>query len=57
VNLNLSTNRAESVYNYLKKNGLDMQNITYKGYGSKKERYFDERDRRIEFKINDDLEE
>ena len=39
------------LYNYLKDNGLDMTNITYIGYGSRQEKYGDERDRRIEFKI------
>ncbi len=52
INDNISNLRAESVYNYLKLNGLDMTNITYQGYGSKVPIYNDERDRRIEFKIN-----
>tara|TARA_B100000683_G_scaffold243322_1_gene252661 strand:- start:5575 stop:7065 length:1491 start_codon:yes stop_codon:yes gene_type:complete len=51
LNDNISTLRAERVYNYLKENGLDMTNITYVGYGSRKEKYGDYRDRRIEFKI------
>lgn len=51
LNDNISTLRAERIYNYLKDNGLDMTNITYIGYGSRKEKYGDERDRRIEFKI------
>ena len=51
VNQNLSELRAERVYNYLKENGLNMDNISYKGYGSKQQRYGDDRDRRIEFKI------
>ena len=28
-----------------------MTNITFVGYGSRKEKYMDERDRRIEFEI------
>ena len=28
---------AERIYNYLKENGLDMTNITFVGYGSRKE--------------------
>ena len=51
LNDNISTLRAERIYNYLKDNGLDMTNITFIGYGSSKEKYGDERDRRIEFKI------
>ena len=51
LNDNISTLRAERIYNYLKDNGLDMTNITYIGYGSRQEKYGDERDRRIEFKI------
>ena len=30
---------------------MNMTNITFKGYGSRMEKYGDERDRRIEFKI------
>lgn len=55
VNDNLSYLRAERVFNYLKENGLEMNNITFKGYGSKKEKYGDERDRRIEFNILEDI--
>ena len=51
LNDNISTLRAERIYNYLKENGLDMTNITFVGYGSRKEKYMDERDRRIEFQI------
>ena len=51
LNDNISTLRAERIYNYLKENGLDMTNITFVGYGSRKEKYMDERDRRIEFEI------
>ena len=51
VNDNISLLRAERIYNYLKDNGMDMTNITFKGYGSRMEKYGDERDRRIEFKI------
>ena len=51
VNDNISHLRAERIYNYLKDNGMDMTNITFKGYGSRMEKYGDERDRRIEFKI------
>ena len=52
INDNISTIRAlERIYNYLKENGLDMTNITFVGCGSRKEKYKDERDRRIEFRI------
>ena len=51
LNENISTLRAERRYNYLKENGLNMTNITFVGYGSRKEKYMDERDRRIEFEI------
>ena len=51
INDNISTLRAQKVFNYLKNNGLDMANITYVGYGSRSEKFGDERDRRIEFKI------
>ena len=57
VNDNLSFLRAERVYKYLEQNGLNMDNITYKGYGSKQEKYGDERDRRIEFTILPDIVE
>lgn len=33
-NKQLSLNRAKSVYNYLIKNGINKNNLTYKGYGS-----------------------
>ncbi|MEJ6680595.1 MAG: OmpA family protein [Flavobacteriales bacterium] len=52
INDNISHLRAESVFNYLKDIGLDMVNITYKGYGSNQSIHNDHRDRRIEFKIN-----
>jgi len=51
VNNNISHLRAESIFNYLKNNGLDMVNITFKGYGSSQTIYNDHRDRRIEFRI------
>lgn len=51
VNNNISHLRAEAVYNYLKSNGMDVTNITFKGYGETMPIYYDERDRRIEFKI------
>ena len=51
VNDNISHIRAETVFNYLKDNGLDVTNITFKGYGSLHEKYYDKRDRRIEFRI------
>jgi len=54
VNNNISHLRAESIFNYLKNNGLDMVNITFKGYGSSQEIYNDHRDRRIEFRIIED---
>ena len=36
---------------YLKNGGMDMKNTTYKGYGTSKQKYHDQRDRRIEFKL------
>ena len=51
VNDNISHLRAESVFNYLKNNGLDMTNISFKGYGSSQVINNDQRDRRIEFRI------
>ena len=42
------------VMNSLKNNGLDMVNITFKGYGSSQTIYNDHRDRRIEFRIIED---
>ena len=51
VNDNISTLRAKSVFDYLKVNGMDMTNITYKGYGSLKPIYNSIKDRRIEFRI------
>ncbi|MBT6698788.1 MAG: OmpA family protein [Flavobacteriales bacterium] len=51
VNDNISHLRAERIYNYLKDKEMDMTNITFKGYGSRMEKYGNERDRRIEFKI------
>ena len=56
VNDNLSTLRAQSVFNYLKGIGLDMSNIKVKGYGSHNPVYYDIRDRRIEFKIIENIE-
>ena len=53
VNDNISHLRAESVFNYLKNNGLDMINITFKGYGTSQTIYNDHRDRRIEFRISE----
>jgi outer membrane protein OmpA-like peptidoglycan-associated protein len=53
VNDNISHLRAESVFNYLKNNGLDMVNITFKGYGTTQTIYNDNRDRRIEFRISE----
>ena len=57
VNDNISHLRAQSVYNYLKDNGMDMTNITFKGYGSSIPIYNNVRDRRIEFKIIDNVQE
>jgi len=51
ANKEISLKRAQSVFNYFKENGLDMRNITYKGYGTSRQKYHDQRDRRIEFKI------
>ena len=53
VNDNISLLRAQTVYNYFKDNGMDMTNITFKGYGSSIPIYNNIRDRRIEFKIID----
>ena len=57
VNDNISHLRAQSVYNYLKDNGMDMTNITFKGYGSSVPIYNNVKDRRIEFKIIDNVKE
>ncbi len=57
VNDNISTLRAQAVFNYLELNGLDMGNISSKGYGSRFPIYNDSRDRRIEFKIIQDVKE
>ena len=51
INDNISSLRAEAIFYYLKDNGMDMKNITFKGYGSHNPIYNDTRDRRIEFKI------
>jgi outer membrane protein OmpA-like peptidoglycan-associated protein len=56
VNDNISTLRAQSVFNYLQNIGLDMSNITVKGYGSHSPVYNDIRDRRIEFKIIENVQ-
>ena len=55
VNENISLLRAQTVYNYFKDNGMDMTNITFKGYGSSIPIYNNIRDRRIEFKIIDNV--
>ena len=39
------------MYDYLKNKVLKLKNINWKGYGSKKQKYYDNRDRRIELKI------
>jgi len=57
VNENISHLRAQSVYNYLKNNGMDMTNITFKGYSSSIPIYNNVKDRRIEFKIIDNVQE
>ena len=51
VNQKISENRAQAVYDYLKNKGFETENINWKGYGSKKQKYYDNRDRRIELKI------
>ena len=51
ANKKISLKRAESIYKYLKNEGMDMKNTTYKGYGTSKQKYHDQRDRRIEFKL------
>jgi outer membrane protein OmpA-like peptidoglycan-associated protein len=57
VNDNISLLRAQTVYNYFKDNGMDMTNITFKGYGSSIPIYNNIKDRRIEFKIIDNDKE
>ena len=51
ANKRISLKRAESIYNFLKDGGMEMKNTTYKGYGTSKPKYNDQRDRRIEFKL------
>ena len=51
VNQKISENRAQAVYDYLKNKDFETKNINWKGYGSKKQKYYDNRDRRIELKI------
>jgi outer membrane protein OmpA-like peptidoglycan-associated protein len=51
VNDNISTLRAQAVFDYLKGNGMNMTNITIKGYGSRLPVHNNSKDRRIEFKI------
>ncbi|XOV93870.1 MAG: OmpA family protein [Bacteroidota bacterium] len=56
-NLDLSTKRAKSVYNYLLNKGIDRKRLTFEGYGSIKpidsneSEEGRERNRRIEFRI------
>ncbi|UII27084.1 OmpA family protein [Fulvivirga maritima] len=58
-NQNLSLKRAESVYNYLIKNGISSKQLSYKGYGQSSPAYPNTSDknrqlnRRIEFKVVD----
>ena len=51
VNLEISKNRARKVHEYLKNKGFDVKNISWKGYGSTIQKYYDYRDRRIELQI------
>ncbi len=56
-NLDLSTKRAMSVFNYLREKGIDDARLTYKGYGSSEPLDSNEseigrkKNRRIEFRI------
>ncbi|MEO5603383.1 MAG: OmpA family protein [Cyclobacteriaceae bacterium] len=56
-NLQLSEKRAESVYNYLLSNGVEMKRLNPKGYGSSRPRADNDleagrqKNRRIEFKV------
>lgn len=59
-NYNLSVRRAETVYSYLRRNGISSDRITYKGYGNWEMRYprarsekEQELNRRVEIKILD----
>ena len=60
-NLNLSVNRARSVYNYLINKGINKERISYKGFGSTIPRSDNDTiegralNRRTEFKIIQDL--
>ena len=50
--LELSSNRAKAVYNYLIKKGVDSKRLRYKGYGNKKPLGFDaDLDKRVEFYV------
>lgn len=59
VNLQISTKRAQAVYQYLIKNGVSMAQLTYRGYGSTQPKFPNNnpinrrKNRRIEFKILD----
>ncbi|PLX07076.1 MAG: hypothetical protein C0596_13165 [Marinilabiliales bacterium] len=57
-NNNLSVNRAEAVYNYLIKNGIEAERMSYVGLGSSNKLYTEERNafeedhnRRVEIMI------
>jgi outer membrane protein OmpA-like peptidoglycan-associated protein len=52
VNNNISALRAERVFEFLKKNGFDVENLTHHGYGASQPIYHDVRDRRIEFLVH-----
>lgn len=57
LNQILSENRAKSVFDYLVKNGITIERLTYKGYGDSKPKVDNEtaenraRNRRTEFKV------
>ena len=53
-NYQLSENRAESVYNYLKNKDHNFYNLSFRGYGSSvpvEKNYEGDKNRRIEFRI------
>lgn len=56
--MKLSENRAKAIYNYLIRNGVDEERLTYKGYGHSKPKVAPERNaedeqrnRRVEIKV------
>lgn len=59
INRELSEKRAEVIYNHLVKSGIDASRLSFKGFGSKKPRYYQDTDknRRIEIFILDKKKE